>query len=86
MPELSRFFGIIITMFYDDHAPPHFHVRYGEHKAIMTIDSLMLLDGHLPPRVLGLVAEWGALHQDELKDDWVLAEQRAPLKKIKPLE
>lgn len=45
MPELCRFFGIIITMFYDDHAPPHFHVRYGEHKAIMTIDSLMLLDG-----------------------------------------
>jgi hypothetical protein len=52
MPELSRFFGIIITMFYDDHAPPHFHVRYGEHKAIMTINSLMLLDGHLPPRAL----------------------------------
>jgi hypothetical protein len=58
MPELSRFFGIIITMFYDDHAPRHFHVRYGEHKAIMTIDSLLLLDGHLPPRALGLVVEW----------------------------
>jgi Domain of unknown function (DUF4160) len=86
MPELCRFFGIIITMFYDDHAPPHFHVRYGEHKAIMAIDSLMLLEGHLPPRALGLVAEWGALHQDELRDDWTLAAQRAPLKKIKPLE
>jgi hypothetical protein len=86
MPELCRFFGIIITMFYDDHAPPHFHVRYGEHKAIMAIDSLMLLEGHLPPRALGLVAEWGALHQDELRHDWTLAEQRAPLKKIKPLE
>jgi hypothetical protein len=59
MPELSRFFGIIITMFYDDHAPPHFHVRYAEHKAIITIDSLTLLEGHLPPRVFGLVAEWG---------------------------
>ena len=59
MPELCRFFGIIITMFYNDHAPPHFHVRYGEHKAIMAIDSLMLLEGHLPPRALGLVAEWG---------------------------
>jgi len=55
-------------------------------KAIMAIDSLMLLEGHLPPRALGLVAEWGALHQDELRDDWTLAEQRAPLKKIKPLE
>ena len=86
MPELSRFFGIIITMFYDDHAPPHFHVRYDEHKAIMTIDSLLLLDGHLPPRALGLVVEWGALHQDELREDWSRAEQRAPLKKIKPLE
>ena len=86
MPELCRFFGIIITMFYDDHAPPHFHVRYGEHKAIMVIDSLMLLEGHLPPRALGLVAMWGARHQDELRDDWTLAEQRAPLKKIKPLE
>jgi hypothetical protein len=52
----------------------------------MGIDSLMLLDGHLPPRALGLVAEWGALHQDELRDDRTRAEQRAPLKKIKPLE
>jgi hypothetical protein len=52
----------------------------------MTIDSLLLLDGHLPPRALGLVVEWGALHQDELRDDWSRAEQRAPLKKIKPLE
>ena len=86
MPELCRFFGIIITMFYNDHAPPHFHVRYGAHKAIMAIDSLLLLEGHLPPRALGLVAEWGALHQDELRDDWTLAEQRAPLRKIKPLE
>ena len=45
MPELCRFFGMIITMFYDDHAPPHFHVRYGEHKAIIAIESLALLDG-----------------------------------------
>lgn len=57
MPELCRFFGMIITMFYDDHAPPHFHVRYGEHKAIIAIESLALLEGYLPPRALGLVAE-----------------------------
>ena len=57
MPELCRFFGMIITMFYDDHAPPHFHVRYGEHKAIIGIESLALLEGYLPPRALGLVAE-----------------------------
>ena len=86
MPELCRFFGIIITMFYDDHAPPHFHVRYGEYKAIIAIDSLTLLEGHLPPRAFGMVAEWGSFHQDELREDWRLAEQRAPLKKIKPLE
>jgi hypothetical protein len=49
MPELWRFFGIIITMFYDDHAPPHFHVRYGEHKAIITIDSLTLLEDTYRP-------------------------------------
>ena len=86
MPELSRFFGIIITMFYNDHAPPHFHVRYNEHKAIMGIDTLTLLEGYLPPRALGLVAEWSALHRDELREDWALAEQQAPLKKIQPLE
>lgn len=61
-------------------------MRYGEHKAIIAIASLALLEGYLPPRALGLVAEWGALHRDELNDDWTLAEQRAPLKKIKPLE
>ncbi|MBM4125843.1 MAG: DUF4160 domain-containing protein [Nitrospira sp.] len=86
MPELCRFFGIIITMFYNDHAPPHFHVRYNEYKAIIAIDSLRLLEGYLPPRALGLVAEWGALHRSELAEDWALAEQQAPLKKIKPLE
>ena len=86
MPELSRFFGIIITMFYNDHAPPHFHVRYNEHKAIMAIDAFTLLEGYLPPRALGLVAESSALHRDELREDWALAEQQAPLKKIQPLE
>lgn len=86
MPELCCFLGMIITMFYDDHAPTHFHGRYGEHKAIIAIDSLGLLEGCWSPRALGLIAEWGVLHRDELRDDWVLAEQRAPLKKIKPLE
>ena len=86
MPELCRFFGIIITMFYNDHAPPHFHIRYNEHKAIISIDTLTLLEGYLPPRAFGLVAEWGALHRDELREDWALAERQAPLKKISPLE
>jgi hypothetical protein len=57
MPELSRFFGIIVMMFYDDHPPPHFHVRYGSQKAIVAIDSLALLDRRLLPRALGMVME-----------------------------
>jgi hypothetical protein len=86
MPEISRFFGIIIAMFYNDHAPPHFHVRYGEQRAIIAIDSLMVLGGKLSPRVLGLVMEWAAVHQEELREDWRLAERQAPLKSIAPLE
>lgn len=57
MPEVSRFFGIIILLNYNDHAPPHFHVRYGEQKALIAIDSLVLLQGHLSPRVFGMVME-----------------------------
>ena len=67
MPEISRVFGIIIAMFYDDHAPPHFHVRYGEQKAIIAIDTLTILRGQLAPRVRGLVMEWAALHKEELR-------------------
>jgi hypothetical protein len=85
MPELSRFFGIVIMMYYNDHAPPHFHARYGSGKAKIAIDSLHLLAGHLPPRALGLVMEWAALHQAELLEDWELARKQAPLKPIQPL-
>jgi len=86
MPEISRFFGIVIAMFYNDHAPPHFHVRYGEQKAIIEIETLVVLEGRLSPRVLSLVTEWAATHKDELRDDWKLARQEAPLNKIAPLE
>ena len=86
MPEISRFFGIIIAMYYDDHEPPHFHVRYGEDKAIISIDTLSILQGRLSPRAIGLVTEWAARHQHELREDWNLARQQAPLKKIQPLE
>jgi len=55
MPEISRFFGIIMAMYYEDHAPPHFHVRYGDHRAIETLEAIA---GRLPPRALGLVLEW----------------------------
>lgn len=86
MPEVSRFLGIIISLFYNDHQPPHFHVRYGGQKAIVAIDTLVLLRGKLSPRVLGLVVEWASLHQGELRENWDLAREHKPLKKIEPLE
>ena len=63
MPEICRFYGIVIGMFYDEHRPPHFHVRYGEHEAVIRIKDLLLTEGHLPPRTLGLVVEWAAKHR-----------------------
>ncbi len=85
MPEISRFFGIVITMFYNDHAPPHFHAHYGRNQALIGIRELAVLRGYLPPRALGLVMEWAALHREELLDDWELARALAPLKPIEPL-
>ena len=86
MPEISRFFGIVITMNYNDHAPPHFHVRYGGQKALIGVQTLTLLRGRLSPRVFGLVMEWASLHQTELLENWELARQQAELQKIEPLE
>ncbi len=83
---MTRFFGVIITLNYNDHPPPHFHVRYGEQKAIISIQSLALLGGRLSPRVFGLVMEWAAMQRAELLEDWELARQQAPLMKINPLE
>ena len=86
MPEISRFFGIIITMYYSDHQPPHFHVRYGDSKAQIDIETISILNGTLPPRVFGLVAEWALAHQDELREDWQLVQNEAMPNKIDPLE
>jgi len=86
MPEISRFFGMVVTMNYNDHAPPHFHVRYGSQKALVGIDALTVLRGRLSPRMLGLVVEWASLHREELLEDWELARQQAVLNKIDPLE
>ena len=85
MPEISRFLGIVIAMYFDDHAPPHFHARYDRREALIEIRSLRVLRGSLPPRVRGLVTEWAELHADELLEDWELARRRAPLKPIEPL-
>jgi hypothetical protein len=86
MPELSRFFGIVIVMFYNDHAPPHFHARYGSYRAIIAVEDLSVLEGRLPPRALGLVTEWATLHRGELRQSWLLAQAHAPLRAIAPLE
>lgn len=85
MPEISRFFGIIIAMFYEDHQPPHFHARYGEYQVTIKIADLSILEGFLPPRALGLVMEWAAMHQDDLAKNWDLSLTYQPLIKIKPL-
>jgi hypothetical protein len=86
MPEISRFLGIVIAMFYNDHEPPHFHVRYGDRRAIVALDTLVLLEGSLPPRVLGLVMEWAALHKMELTENWSRARRQVPLNAVEPLE
>jgi hypothetical protein len=85
MPEISRFFGIVIAMFYNDHQPPHFHVRYGSQRAIIAIDTLAMIEGTLSPRTLGLVIEWASIHRGELEADWVLARAQQPLESIAPL-
>lgn len=73
-------------MNYDDHAPPHFHVRYGGTQASIVIRPSRVLAGRLPPRILGFVMEWAALHQRELLVDWELARKQLPLERIAPLE
>jgi len=73
-------------MYYNDHPPPHFHVRYGQQKAIIDIQSLAIIEGRLSPRALGLVIEWAASHQAELLRNWELARQQEPLESVQPLE
>lgn len=86
MPELCRFYGIIIRMFFNDHAPPHFHAFYGEYHVLIDIESLSILRGHIPPRARGLVVEWASLHQEDLREAWNRAERREPLGTIASLE
>ncbi len=86
MPEISRFYGIIIAMFFDDHNPPHFHARYAGNKVAIEIESLRILEGTISPRALGLVIEWAAQHKEELLNNWALAKDNQTLKKIEPLK
>jgi len=86
MPEISRFFGIVISMYFNDHDPPHFHARYSGHVARVAIGSLAVLSGSLPPRVLGLVTEWAALHGDELAANWARLRKGHAARRIDPLQ
>ncbi len=85
MPEISRFFGIIIRMYFDDHDPPHFHAIYSGAEAQISIDPIQILEGSIPNRAASMVIEWTALHQRELMENWQrLRRDQAP-NKIEPL-
>ncbi|MCL4265094.1 MAG: DUF4160 domain-containing protein [Anaerolineae bacterium] len=86
MLELSRFYGITIRMYYDDHPPPHFHAIYGQQEAQVGIDPITVLNGQLPRRTLSMVFEWSALHQRELMQNWVRLQTNQRAEKIEPLE
>lgn len=86
MPEISRFFGVVIKMFFDDHPPPHFHAEYGDELALIDIRNLTVFSGRLPPRVLGFVVEWAAQHQQELLANWERARAQQELHRIAPLQ
>ena len=85
MPEISLFGGIRIKMFYDDHNPPHFHAEYAGYKALIDIQRGYVISGALPFRQLKFALAWGEMHRDELMQDWELAKDQLPLKKIEPL-
>ena len=86
MPEISRFFGISIRLFYGDHAPPHFHAEYAGAQAVVDTHTLVVIGGSLPPRALGMVVEWASQHREELLDLWERAADNQPLYKVAPLE
>ncbi len=86
MPELCRFYGISIRLNFRDHNPPHFHALYGEHEAVIEINSISVVEGRLPSRARRLVEEWASLHQDELMAAWVRAQCLEPLGRIAPLD
>lgn len=85
MPEISRFLGIVIYMYFNEHNPPHFHVEYNEYNAAISIQTLGVIKGKLPSKVLSLVVEWAQDHQGELLENWNSLEETGKYRKIKPL-
>ncbi len=86
MPKISMFFGIAIYMYFDDHNPAHFHVRYNEFKATININTLAIMEGVLPNRALKMVLEWAEAHQTELLANWQLCATMQQPKSIEPLQ
>ncbi len=86
MPTISKFYGILIRMFFNDHAPPHFHAEYGEFKAVVDIQELVVIEGSLPRRAQQLVLDWAELHQQELLEDWRLCMAKEQPRQIAPLQ
>jgi Domain of unknown function (DUF4160) len=86
MPELSRFFGIVIYMYYKDHVPPHFHAFYQEHEAQVSIETGNIIAGDLPNKQTRLVQAWVELHRDELMFNYRESMNDGKFKKIKPLD
>lgn len=85
MPRVSAFYGVVIAMYFSDHPPPHFHVRYAEYGGRVEIATGELLDGTLPPRALKMVKRWTGLHRAELAENWRRAMVEHPLSIIDPL-
>lgn len=85
MPVISRFLGIVIAMYWNDHSPPHFHARYGEYEIVVGIQD-GTVEGRFPRRALQHVLEWYELHRDELMTDWDLCRDGAAPTPIDPLE
>ena len=85
MPEISRFYGIIVQMFYADHNSPHFHAAYGEYKAVIDFQN-EIVNGYMPSRALKLIFEWMEIHKNELLENWELAVKGEQLNKIEPLK
>jgi len=85
MPVISRFFGVVIFMNWRDHAPPHFHAKYGDEEVVVGIETGEVT-GTMSRRAVAMVQEWREAHRAELLANWALAEQRRPLNHISPLE
>ncbi len=86
MPEISRFFGIVIAIYYKEHGVPHFHAKYSGQTGVFSIVDLKLIEGRLPKRVVALVLEWAFEHRSELLENWERAVAQQPLQPIAPLE